>query len=134
MLRRSRRSRTFVSLLAVAGLASGCKYFKPIDPNPRPRETSRQPATAPAPTPSVQAPAPANRAPATATPAAQVQRNVPRGSLSDPNIAAMVLALNNTDISYARLALARLSADAPSRAQRDDVKKFAERMLTDHTG
>ena len=38
----------------------------------------------------------------------------------------MVLASNNTDISYARL--------VPPRAQRDDVKKFAERMLTDHTG
>jgi len=49
-----------------------------------------------------------------------------RGSLGDANIAALVLALNNTDISYARL--------VPARAQRDDVKKFAERMLTDHTG
>jgi putative membrane protein len=46
--------------------------------------------------------------------------------LRDANIAAMVLALNNTDISYARL--------APARAQRDDVRQFAERMLTDHTG
>ena len=46
------------------------------------------------------------------------------GSLSDANIAAMVLASNNTDISYARL--------VPTRAQREDVKEFAKRMLTDH--
>jgi len=38
----------------------------------------------------------------------------------------MVLALNNTDLSYARL--------APSRAERADVKEFAQRMLTDHAG
>jgi len=49
-----------------------------------------------------------------------------RGALVDANVAALVLALNNTDISYARL--------VPARAQRDDVKQFAERMLTDHTG
>jgi putative membrane protein len=129
MLHRSGLSRTFLPFLAVAGLAASCKYFKPIDPNPRPRETTKQPATAPASAPasrpSGQAPAPATRAPATAT--KQPERSVPRGSLSDPNIAAMVLAQNNTDISYARLALGM-------RAQRDDVKKFAERMLTDHTG
>ena len=116
--------RALVSLVAVATLATGCRFFKPIDPNaPRQRETSKQPAAQPATTSA--APAPANRAPATAT--KQPERAVPRGSLSDPNIAAMVLALNNTDISYARLALGQ-------RAQRDDVKKFAERMLTDHTG
>lgn len=51
---------------------------------------------------------------------------VRRGSVRDPNIAAMVLASNNTDISYARL--------VPARAQHADVKKFAERMLTDHNG
>jgi putative membrane protein len=38
----------------------------------------------------------------------------------------MLLALNNTDISYARL--------VPSRSERDDVRQFAQRMLTDHTG
>lgn len=57
-----------------------------------------------------------------------VQTAVPRitGPMRDANVAAMLLAWNNTDISYARL--------VPSRAQRDDVKRFAERMLTDHTG
>jgi len=44
---------------------------------------------------------------------------------SDANIAAILLAANNTDISYARL--------APSRAQSQQVKDFAQQMLTDHT-
>ena len=35
-----------------------------------------------------------------------------------------MLASNNTDISYARL--------VPSRAERADIKEFAQRMLTDH--
>jgi putative membrane protein len=48
------------------------------------------------------------------------------GRTADGNIAAMLLASNNTDISYARL--------VPARAQRAEVKKFAERMLTDHNG
>lgn len=48
------------------------------------------------------------------------------GDLDDDNIAAMLLASNNTDISYARL--------VPSRAQRDEVRQFAQRMLTDHLG
>jgi len=48
------------------------------------------------------------------------------GSVSDANIAAMLLASNYTDISYARL--------APARAERADVRQFAQRMLADHTG
>jgi putative membrane protein len=44
---------------------------------------------------------------------------------SDADIAAIFLAANNTDVSYARL--------APSRAQSAAVKQFAERMLADHT-
>jgi putative membrane protein len=45
---------------------------------------------------------------------------------SDAEIAAILLAANNTDISYARL--------APTRADNQAVKDFAQRMLTDHTG
>jgi putative membrane protein len=45
--------------------------------------------------------------------------------LSDGNIVAVVLAANNTDLSYARL--------APPRARSADVKAFAQRMMTDHT-
>lgn len=47
-------------------------------------------------------------------------RSVP----SDGNITAILLAANNTDISYARL--------ARSRAQSPAVKDFAQRMITDH--
>ena len=45
--------------------------------------------------------------------------------LTDGNIVAIILAANNTDLSYARL--------APSRARSDAVKAFAQRMTTDHT-
>lgn len=45
--------------------------------------------------------------------------------VSDGNIVAIVLAADNTDLSYARL--------APARARSADVKVFAERMMTDHT-
>ena len=45
---------------------------------------------------------------------------------SDANIAAIFLAANNTDISYAEL--------APTQASRADVKAFAQQMETDHGG
>ncbi len=99
--------RTAFFVLAVSSLAGGCKYLRPISPG----------ETAPTPEPEPSAPAMAVQA---AEPARPV------GSLRDANIAAMLLASNNTDISYARL--------VPGRAQRDDVKRFAERMLTDHIG
>jgi putative membrane protein len=46
------------------------------------------------------------------------------GGPSDANIAAIVLAANNTDISYAKL--------VPARAASPAIKDFALRMLTDH--
>ena len=88
--------RTCLTLALALVAVSGCRLFRPSNPN--------------APSQPAQSPAASTR----------------QGPISDANIAAMVLASNNTDISYARL--------APTRAQRDDVKKFAERMLTDHTG
>jgi putative membrane protein len=45
--------------------------------------------------------------------------------VSDGNIVAIILAANNTDLSYARL--------APARARSADVRAFAQRMMTDHT-
>jgi putative membrane protein len=48
-----------------------------------------------------------------------------RGAPSDAEIAAIVLAANNTDISYAKL--------APTRAESQAIKDFAARMLGDHT-
>jgi putative membrane protein len=47
-------------------------------------------------------------------------------ALSDANIAAIVKAENYTDISYAQL--------VPSHAERQDIREFGQRMLTDHTG
>jgi putative membrane protein len=45
--------------------------------------------------------------------------------VTDGDIVAIILAANNTDISYARL--------VAGRARSADVKTFAQRMLTDHT-
>ncbi len=45
--------------------------------------------------------------------------------MTEGNIIAVILAANNTDLSYARL--------VPSRAVSQDVKSFAIRMTTDHT-
>ena len=47
------------------------------------------------------------------------------GRVSQSNVVAIVLAANNTDLSYARL--------VPARASSPEVKAFAQRMLTDHT-
>lgn len=95
--------RVLLACLALGFLTSGCRFFRPANPS-APRAAGTQPAGQPA----------ATRAPRTPS------------RISDANIAAMVLALNNTDISYARL--------APARAEREDIRKFAERMLTDHVG
>ena len=93
--------RTLLTLLALTTATTSCRLLRP-DPAMRAGDSAQaEPAQ----------------------PAAAARRT---GPLGDANITAMVLALNNTDISYARL--------VPSRAQRDDVKRFAERMLTDHAG
>jgi putative membrane protein len=49
----------------------------------------------------------------------------PAIAVSEANIVAVVLAANNTDLSYARL--------VPARARSSAVKVFAQRMTTDHT-
>ncbi|MEX2179747.1 MAG: DUF4142 domain-containing protein [Gemmatimonadaceae bacterium] len=98
--------RSLLSLAAAAVLTTGCRYFRPIDP----ATGSAHPADPVAP----------------AAPASSPARTQANAAVTDANIAAMVMALNNTDISYARL--------APARAERDDIKRFAERMLADHIG
>ena len=45
--------------------------------------------------------------------------------VDDANVVAIILAANNTDLSYARL--------VPARARSPEVKAFAQRMTTDHT-
>lgn len=103
--------------LALVVLAAGCRLLRPIPETPE-----DQPPTEVAETPQPMESTPA--------PSAEVAVSAPLpervGDLGDANIAAMLLAQNNTDISYARL--------VPSRAQRDDVRQFAQRMLTDHLG
>lgn len=102
--------RSLMSLVALTSLASSCRLFRPVNPS--------RPAGPPSPAPAAM---PASE-PARQTPV----RTQSIGRVSDANVAAMVLASNNTDISYARL--------VPSRAERTDIKEFAARMLTDHTG
>lgn len=99
--------------LALIALAAGCRHLRPIPETPEDPDAAEAARTGETP----------------ATPAAGIiSAPLPErvGDLGDANIAAMLLALNNTDISYARL--------VPSRAQRDDVRQFAQRMLTDHLG
>jgi putative membrane protein len=45
--------------------------------------------------------------------------------ISEANVVAVILAANNTDLSYARM--------VASRAKSPAVRAFAQRMLTDHT-
>lgn len=113
-----RRQLLSVVLLTVATLPSACRMFRPVNPN-----APKQPATE-KPTPTRAAANPATKGAPAAAPVKSM-RDL-RTGLTDASIAAMVLAFNNTDISYARL--------APTRAERADVRGFAERMLTDHTG
>jgi putative membrane protein len=47
---------------------------------------------------------------------------------TDANLAAMFLAANNTDVSYAQVAV------APGRTSNADILGFANRMLADHGG
>ncbi len=62
-------------------------------------------------------------------PAAGVQEADPqRTDLDDRDVAAIFLAANNTDVSYAQVAL------APGRTSTADVIAFANRMLSDHSG
>lgn len=96
--------RAVLAVVATVTFTTGCRFFRPVNPN--------APATTATTTPSREAP--------------RQQATRSAGRVSDANVGAMVLALNNTDISYARL--------VPARSTRTDVKQFAERMLTDHTG
>jgi putative membrane protein len=63
--------------------------------------------------------------------AASCHRNsAPQGApvtevISEANVVAIILAANNTDLSYARM--------VPNRVKSPAVKTFAQRMMTDHT-
>jgi putative membrane protein len=100
-------------LLGVSLLATGACSHLPFH-----RHTA--PSSAPAPTPVAQVKtAPAKPAPAKPAPARMVK------GPSDANIAAILMAASNTDISYARL--------APNRAQASGTKEYAAQMMTDQS-
>jgi len=82
---------------------SACKYLRPANPSSE---------GAPSASPSESAP----------------MRSPGAMSLNDRDIAAIFLAVNNTDISYAQVAL------APGRTTNTEVIAFANRMLSDHGG
>jgi len=103
--------KSLLSIVAVASLTSSCRLFRPVNPNP---STDVRPSTEVRPADSV----------ATVEAVEPSALTTDPRRLNDANIAAIVLASNNTDMSYARL--------VPSRAERTDVKEFARRMLTDH--
>jgi putative membrane protein len=71
----------------------------------------------PAPPPTATAPAPAPTPPPTPAP--------PAPTISDAQIAAIVVAANQVDIDAGQLAL--------EKSKNPEVKKFAERMMTDHS-
>ncbi|CAN5177656.1 hypothetical protein BH09GEM1_BH09GEM1_40780 [soil metagenome] len=62
---------------------------------------------------------------ATASPTKTATAAPGNSKVSQENVVAIILAANNTDLSYARL--------VPARASNPEVKAFAQRMLTDHT-
>lgn len=115
-----RHRRMLLSIAALAALTS-CRLLRPVNPNAHAE-------------PEVKQEVPTDSAAASAsTPSEPVELNPEQQSalvrdarLNDAKISAVVLAANNTDISYARL--------VPTRASRTDVKEFAQRMLTDHIG
>jgi putative membrane protein len=79
-------------------------------------ETAAGSGSAPAPAPAP-APTPPPAPPPTPAPAA--------GGLTDPQIAAIVVAANQVDIEAGNLAV--------KKTKNPEVKKFAEQMVTDHT-
>jgi putative membrane protein len=118
-------------MLTAAGTACGGGAKPAARPTPRPAaaDTADVPASTPAPrrpasaaTPTIASVVPPSDPPATRSSAPPTRI----GALSDANIAAIVIAANDADVSYGRLAAAR-SEDAR-------VKQFAEMMQRDHGG
>ncbi|HEU4995694.1 MAG TPA: DUF4142 domain-containing protein [Gemmatimonadaceae bacterium] len=117
-----RPRRMLLSIAALAALTASCRLLRPVNPNAQHAE------------PEVKQELPIDSAAASASSPSQPVELSPEqqsalvrdARLNDAKISAVVLAANNTDISYARL--------VPTRASRADVKEFAQRMLTDHIG
>jgi putative membrane protein len=101
-------------LLGASLLAAGACSHLPFHHRPAPASApGPAPASAPAPAPVAQVQTARKPAPAR-----------PVKGPTDAEIAAVLLAASNTDISYARL--------APTRAQSADTKDYAAQMATDH--
>ena len=97
------RSLLYLSVSALLAFAPSCK-----------KKEEAAPAATP---PAAPAPNPAPAEPATPAPAA--------ATLTDPQIAAIVVAANQVDIDAGQLAI--------KKSKNAEVKKFAERMITDHS-
>jgi putative membrane protein len=95
-----------LSTAALTALTPGCKKKQEEPAATAPVEGSGSAAVAPAP------PTPGSAAPAAA-------------ALTDPQIAAIVVAANQVDIDAGKLAIAK--------SKNPEVKKFAQQMVTDHT-
>lgn len=93
-----------LSTLAISALASGCKKEAKDPP----------PVTSP-----VEGADPA------AKPEAAATKPGPAAGLTDPQIAAIVVAANQVDIDAGKLAL--------EKSENEEVKKFAQQMVTDHS-
>ncbi len=106
-----------LSTATLAAFAPACKNKANDPPSaaiepPAPPGSAAVAAGAAAPAP---APAPAPAAPAAPTPAP---------ALTDPQIAAIVVSANQVDIDAGQLAI--------KKSKNEEVKKFAQRMVTDH--
>ena len=103
--------RTLVAILSTAALMA----FAPAC-----NKTSNE-------TPAVTAPAEGSATPAagSATPGAPAAGSAAAATLTDPQIAAIVVAANQVDIDAGELAI--------KKTKNEEVKKFAQRMITDHT-
>jgi len=97
------RSLLLLSVGALLAFAPACK--------------KKEEATSAATPPAAPVPNPAPAEPATPAPAA--------ATLTDPQIAAIVVAANQVDIDAGQLAI--------KKSKNAEVKKFAERMITDHS-
>lgn len=97
------RARSMMTLFAAIGMAAACSKK---DAKPGPAATVTEPGSA-APTP------------------AEPPTPPPAGTLNDAQIAAIVVAANRVDIDAGQLAI--------QKSKHPEVKKFAERMIADHT-
>jgi putative membrane protein len=109
LIAKENRMRTYVAALSTAALlafAPACK------------KSAKE-------TPPVTAPVEGSAAPSAVTAPPPTQEGTAAATLTDPQIAAIVVAANQVDVDAGQLAL--------EKSKNEEVKKFAQRMVTDHT-